>query len=134
MSSPLLLNGYKFDLRIYVLLSGPPDGIRVYVCREGLVRVCSETYQKPAANNIYKTSIHLTNYSLNKRTATFSHAVDGCKRPLSSLWEQFRGDGVPVDEIWDGIKHLIGATILAVPEMYQSGCTNCFQLFWDLTL
>eukprot|EP01047_Picozoa_sp_COSAG01_P047838 COSAG01_NODE_4606_length_4884_cov_3.073981_7_plen_193_part_00 len=62
---PMLLDGLKFDLRIYVLvLSLAP--LRVFVCREGLVRVCTQPYEQPSRRNSHKLSAHLTNYSVNK--------------------------------------------------------------------
>jgi hypothetical protein len=36
----LLLDGYKFDLRVYVLVVGI-DPIQAFVCEEGLARFCT---------------------------------------------------------------------------------------------
>ena len=67
IDSPLLLNGLKFDLRIYVIITGVSDGqIHAFMAEEGLVRFCTEGYQKPSSSNYNKTFMHLTNYSLNK--------------------------------------------------------------------
>jgi hypothetical protein len=43
IDNPLLLQGHKFDLRIYVVITCY-DPLRVYVFREGLVRFASEKY------------------------------------------------------------------------------------------
>lgn len=40
---PLLVNGHKFDVRIYVLITGL-DPLKVYIYNEGLVRFASEPY------------------------------------------------------------------------------------------
>lgn len=68
ISNPLLINGHKFDLRIYVLVTCY-DPLRIYVFKEGLARFASETY----SNNMSKDNMfmHLTNYSINKQNDNF---------------------------------------------------------------
>ena len=49
ISAPLLLRGYKFDVRLYVLMvggsgSGSDVYPYVYLCREGMARFCSALY------------------------------------------------------------------------------------------
>lgn len=60
LSDPYLINEAKFDLRIYVYVSSF-DPLRVYVCRDGLVRFATQKYsnKKSALKNRY---MHLTNY------------------------------------------------------------------------
>ena len=68
ITNPLLINGHKFDLRIYVLVSSY-EPLRVYVFKEGLARFASETY----TSNVNKDDkfMHLTNYSINKKNDHF---------------------------------------------------------------
>jgi len=42
-----LLDGLKFDLRIYVLLYGVSP-LRIFVYNEGLVRLATDAYTKPS--------------------------------------------------------------------------------------
>lgn len=68
VTNPLLINGHKFDLRIYVLITSY-EPLRIYIFQEGLARFASETYtSKINKNNKY---MHLTNYSINKKNDKF---------------------------------------------------------------
>ena len=83
ISSPMTIEGKKFDLRIYVLIRQFLPKLEIYLCKEGLVRLCSEKYTKPSGKNLKNLYSHLTNYSLNKHNEHFDHNGDtdkGSKR------------------------------------------------------
>ena len=63
IQNPILINGYKFDLRVYVALTSV-NPLRLYVYDEGLVRFASEKYDTSDLKNVFS---HLTNYSINKK-------------------------------------------------------------------
>ena len=63
----MLINGYKFDIRLYVLVTSI-DPLKVYIFNEGLVRFASEPYQPGLKGSKFS---HLTNYSINKRNENF---------------------------------------------------------------
>ena len=68
ITNPLLINGHKFDLRIYVCVTSF-EPLRIYVYKEGLARFCSEEYSnKISKNNKFQ---HLTNYSINKKNENY---------------------------------------------------------------
>lgn len=43
VDNPLLVDGFKFDLRVYVVITGVSDGeMQAFVAEEGLARFCTE--------------------------------------------------------------------------------------------
>ena len=71
LMKPYLIDGKKFDLRIYVLVSGV-DPLRIYIHDEGLTRISTSKY---SLNNISNRFAHLTNYSVNKKASVFKAAA-----------------------------------------------------------
>ncbi|KAI9219967.1 tubulin-tyrosine ligase family-domain-containing protein [Blastocladiella britannica] len=114
---PFLIDGYKFDLRVYALVTHC-DPMRVYVYREGLARFATEPYGRgPSAENQHRVCMHLTNYSVNKRSNRF---VDGgtnagSKRTLTwalHYLDQLGHDGTGA--VWSSIKSLIAKSLLPI--------------------
>ena len=70
IDNPLLIDGYKFDLRIYVAITSITP-LRIYIYEEGLVRLATVKYNQAFSNHKYNQYTHLTNYSLNKHNAAF---------------------------------------------------------------
>ena len=59
IDSPFLINGLKFDLRLYILLTSI-DPVKIYIYEEGLVRFATAQYNNDPAD-IGNNFIHLTN-------------------------------------------------------------------------
>jgi tubulin polyglutamylase TTLL11 len=134
----MLLEGLKFDFRIYVVVASL-DPLEVYVCRDGLARFCTVPYQFPTTKNIHESFMHLTNYSLNKRSAGYLHTesdMDGSKRTVSSVLRSLRDRGHDVERIWSQVEMLVVKTMIAIaPELkveYKAqlsrGDPSCFQV------
>ena len=70
IDNPLLLYGYKFDLRLYVVVTSF-EPLRIYIYREGLVRFATEKYSNSDIKTEECKFSHLTNYSINKKNDNY---------------------------------------------------------------
>jgi tubulin polyglutamylase TTLL11 len=101
------------------------DPLEILLYDEGLVRFATVDYQAPSIKNLHETFMHLTNYSLNKRSASYKHALDekqtdASKRKLSLVWSQLGQLFSPseIDRAKEMIKEIINKTVLAIlPEL-----------------
>ena len=120
----MLIDGLKFDIRIYVVILHL-DPLEIFLYDEGLARFATIDYEAPSCTNLHQTFMHLTNYSLNKRSATYKHAVrdtetDASKRKLSTVWIQLTKYFSPkeIQQAVASIEDMINKTILAIlPEL-----------------
>jgi tubulin polyglutamylase TTLL2 len=62
VTNPLLIGGYKFDLRLYACIPSFRP-LCVYLYREGLVRFSTDKFTLTDLGNMFR---HLTNSSLNR--------------------------------------------------------------------
>eukprot|EP00438_Fugacium_kawagutii_P017088 Skav213883 [mRNA] locus=scaffold2374:203580:205046:- [translate_table: standard] len=140
IEDPLLIQGYKFDLRVYVLVTSY-DPLKAYIYREGLTRFASAPYTTQE-DHIQDAFRHLTNYSVNKNSNTFVENSDmradnvGHKWSLSALNKHLRCVGVDVNLMWVRIMDLIVKTLLSVEPAIGSRTKqltgsreNCFELY-----
>ena len=91
MAKPYLIDGLKFDLRIYALVYGV-DPLRVFFYQEGLARFATEEYVGPQKGNLDNLLMHLTNYAIQKKSDAFVQNEDedddsGHKRSLTQILE-----------------------------------------------
>ncbi len=141
---PLLFNGFKFDLRLYVAVTSF-NPLLVYLHDEGLVRLATVKYEENCgdlANNF----VHLTNYSINKHSEGYKDPVDredadncdstSSKLALVSFYRKLAKDGVNIDILWRNIEDLVIKTLLSIEmqvttavEMFVPHPNNCFELF-----
>lgn len=145
---PYLINGHKFDLRIYVLVTGV-DPLRVYIHQEGLTRISTVAYSLKNTKNRFA---HLTNYSINKKSAAFVAAsepcgvdglddnadIEGFKWSLRGFKKWLSKEESPeiMERTFQKINDLVVKTMIAAeaemtPRMHNAANyrTNCFELF-----
>lgn len=124
INNPLLIDGYKCDLRVYVLLTSC-DPLRVFIYNDGLVRLSTEKYVEPTKPNGESIYMHLTNYAVNKHHADYVAGSDemvGSKRSFSFLDQYLRTTRhIDPQVVWRSIRDLIVKTIaLATPHLLHS--------------
>ncbi|XP_017025572.1 tubulin polyglutamylase ttll-4 isoform X1 [Drosophila kikkawai] len=136
---PLLINGSKFDLRLYVLVTSV-NPLRVFMYHNGLARFASVKYSAKT-DTLNDRCMHLTNYSINKFSSNYSknedvNACHGHKWTIKSLWQYLANRGVRTDCLWEALRSLVLRTILAgengINSMIRANVESkysCFELF-----
>jgi hypothetical protein len=124
-----LLDGYKFDFRIYCLVVSGRRKPKIYVYRDGIARFCS----MPASENstfsqITNTAVNITNPNVTASNIT---------QLVSDVFERLRKKGVNTNEIWSKIQDAIALSVLSAYAIVQvsldlkmpsSGYSRSFQL------
>ncbi|KAM7013317.1 tubulin polyglutamylase TTLL7 isoform 1-T1 [Tautogolabrus adspersus] len=114
LDKPFLMEGYKFDLRIYILVTSC-DPLRIFLYNDGLVRMGTEKYHAPSEANLSQLYMHLTNYSVNKHNENFERdeTVDkGSKRSISWFTEFLRTNDYDVSKFWGDVSELVVKTLI----------------------
>ncbi|XP_051956847.1 tubulin polyglutamylase TTLL7-like [Xyrauchen texanus] len=114
LDKPFLMEGYKFDLRFYILVTSC-DPLRVFLYNDGLVRMGTEKYHVPNESNLNQLYMHLTNYSVNKHNENFERdeTVDkGSKRSIGWFTEFLRTNDYDVGKFWRDVSELVVKTLI----------------------
>jgi hypothetical protein len=139
INPPHLINKKKYDLRVYLLVTGLAP-FRIYLYTEGLVRFASEEYSTDIKDlkDLYR---HLTNISLNKKNkksfivAEDADTEEGNRWSFKAYKEYCDRNDVDFDYIFEQIKdNSIKAFISVHKEYYdriikeKQQCHNFFEL------
>ncbi|GMF25237.1 unnamed protein product [Phytophthora lilii] len=81
IAAPRLLDGFKFDLRLYVLVTSF-NPLEAFLYDEGFVRLCTRPYEDGDLSNIF---VHLTNSSIQKDN---EEAIAGSTNPIASVMKE----------------------------------------------
>ncbi|XP_048964412.1 tubulin polyglutamylase TTLL13 isoform X1 [Canis lupus baileyi] len=129
ISKPFLIDGFKFDMRIYVLITSC-DPLRIFMYEEGLARFATMPYVEPSHNNLDDVCMHLTNYAINKHNENFvqDDAV-GSKRKLSTLNAWLREHSYNPEELWGDIEDIIIKTIISAHSVLRHNYRTCFPQY-----
>ena len=119
ITNPYLIEGLKFDLRLYVLVTGF-NPLRLYLYEEGLTRLATEAYSYPSNSNLNNLYMHLTNYSINKTSPKFIFNTNpeldniGHKRSLKSTFDLLEKQGKNIEILKSKIEDIIIKTLLSI--------------------
>ena len=121
ITNPYLIRRCKFDLRVYVLVTGV-DPLKIYIYDEGLVRFAVNDFTLDP-ELIKDNRIHVTNFDVNKRSEKFiSNTFDplepeGHKWTLTALWKYLSHEVktykcLDLFQIWQRIQEVVIKSIL----------------------
>ncbi|KAK3563781.1 hypothetical protein QTP86_034507, partial [Hemibagrus guttatus] len=156
INNPLLIDDFKFDVRLYVLVTSY-DPLIIYVYEEGLTRFATVKYDH-AVKNIKNQFMHLTNYSVNKKSSDYVSAVlakpdtedlvflfscddpeiedYGNKWSMSAMLRYLKQEGKDTTLLMGQIEDLIIKAMLSAELQIATACkmfvphrNNCFELY-----
>uniref|UniRef100_A0A1I8J724 Tubulin polyglutamylase ttll6 n=2 Tax=Macrostomum lignano TaxID=282301 RepID=A0A1I8J724_9PLAT len=127
LTRPFLIDGYKFDLRIYVLITSC-DPLRIFVFKEGLARFTTVKYKDPCGDNMGNVYMHLTNYAVQKGSKEFvrNDEEGGTKRRLTTINRWLESNGYDLQQIWADIDDAIIKTVLSAHSVLKHNYRTCF--------
>lgn len=126
VSKPFLIDGFKFDLRIYILISSC-DPLRIFVYKDGLARFATIQYNEPSNHNMDDMCMHLTNYAINKHSKDFDRDEEsGSKRRISTVDTWFEENGYDVSKIWSDIEDVMIKTLISAHPILKHNYRTCF--------
>ncbi|NXM80397.1 TTLL5 polyglutamylase, partial [Oenanthe oenanthe] len=140
ISNPLLIDDFKFDVRLYVLVTSY-DPLVVYLYEEGLARFATVRYDQ-ASKNIKNQFMHLTNYSVNKKSGDYVSCDDpevedyGNKWSMSAMLRYLKQEGRDTAALMASVEDLIIKTLVSAELSIASACKSflshrgsCFELY-----
>lgn len=140
IANPLLIDGFKFDIRLYVCVTSY-DPLCIYLFEEGLTRFATVKYEK-SNRHIRNQCMHLTNYSVNKKSDDYVKNDDpdvedyGNKWSLGAFLRYLRSRGKDTAALMMRIEDVVIKTIVSVEVPVATACKmfmpfrgNCFELY-----
>ncbi|XP_074091784.1 LOW QUALITY PROTEIN: tubulin polyglutamylase TTLL5 [Macrotis lagotis] len=140
INNPLLIDDFKFDVRLYVLVTSY-DPLVIYLYEEGLARFATVRYDQ-GAKNIRNQFMHLTNYSVNKKSGDYVSCDDpevedyGNKWSMSAMLRYLKQEGKDTTALMAHVEDLIIKTIISAELAIATACktfvphrSSCFELY-----
>ena len=126
LDRPLLYYKRKFDIRCFVLVD---SNLNVFFCREGHLKGSSEFYDLNNTNKI----IHITNYSLQKKSSRFEQFEDGNEISYNDFKKYMKEKNIPIDNfnhMINQMKFLVEISFKSVgKKLMKTNPVLCFEIF-----
>ena len=126
LDNPLLYKKRKFDIRCFVLVDG---NLNVYFCREGHLKGSSEFYDINKTNKF----IHITNHSLQKKSAKFEQYEYGNEMSYADFKKFMKEEQIPLDKfnkMIEDMKMLVKISFKSVgKKLLKVTPILCFEIF-----
>jgi tubulin polyglutamylase TTLL1 len=130
VDDPLLVGGYKFDLRLYVVVTRFRP-LRAFVSRLGFARFCAAKYVSPRSESgdLGDHYAHLTNVAVQKKNAQYNkeHGGKWSLENLRLFLESARG-AEAVSKLWRELDAVILKSLRAVQNVMHNDA-HCFELY-----
>ncbi|KAG8126344.1 hypothetical protein E2320_021434 [Naja naja] len=126
INNPLLIDDFKFDVRLYVLVTSY-DPLVIYLYEEGLARFATVRYDQ-GSKNIKNQFMHLTNYSVNKKSGDYVSCDDpevedyGNKWSMSAMLRYLKQEGKDTTALMASVEELIIKTVISAELAIAAAC------------
>jgi hypothetical protein len=112
ITNPLLLDGYKFDMRIYVLVTSF-NPLEAFIYKDGFARMSNYLFSLAGEER----EIHLTNAAIQNKIALNSNehtkVFGGSKISLEMLKNKLSKMNIEFNSIWEQIKDIVLKSLIA---------------------
>ena len=126
LDRPLLYFKRKFDIRCFVLVD---SNLNVFFCREGHLKGSSEFYNLNNTNKL----IHITNYSLQKKSSKFEQYEDGNEISYNDFKKYMEDQNIPLvnfNNMINQMKYLVEISFKSVgTKLIKTKPVLCFEIF-----
>ena len=126
LDRPLLYNKRKFDIRCFVLVD---SNLNVFFCKEGHLKGSSELYDLNNTNKL----IHITNYSLQKKSVNFEQYEDGNEISYKDFKKYMINNNIPLEyfnNMIEQMKYLVQISFKSVGyKLLKTNPVLCFEIF-----
>ncbi|EGG16562.1 hypothetical protein DFA_09109 [Cavenderia fasciculata] len=140
--NPLLINGHKFTIRMYVLITSL-DPLIVYIHDNGVLKFATTPFKSDNQTfNDDNMSMHITNQAVNSGKSNFEYSTDinvdnvGSRWSLRAYWKYLQENQLyDPNVLWNDIKETMVKALFSVELPVLSKTNNltkssssCFQL------